>query len=47
MAWTEPTDVLLVEDDELVLLATTQSLRLAGLQTHGVDSAEVDRKSVV
>jgi two-component system C4-dicarboxylate transport response regulator DctD len=37
---TQPTDVLLVEDDEHVRLATAQSLRLAGLQAHGVDSAE-------
>lgn len=36
----DSTDVLLVEDDEHVRLATTQSLRLAGLQSHGVDSAE-------
>jgi len=43
MAWNEPTDVLLVEDDEHVRLATTQSLRLAGLQAHGVDSAEAAR----
>ena len=34
MAWTEPTDVLLVEDDEHVRLATLQSLRLAGLLAH-------------
>ncbi|MBV8036976.1 sigma-54 dependent transcriptional regulator [Roseateles sp.] len=40
MAWTQPSDVLLVEDDEHVRLATMQSLRLAGLQAHGVDSAE-------
>jgi len=43
MAWNEPIDVLLVEDDEHVRLATTQSLRLAGLQTHGVDTAEAAR----
>jgi two-component system C4-dicarboxylate transport response regulator DctD len=43
MAWTEPTDVLLVEDDEHVRLATLQSLRLAGLLAHGVDSAEAAR----
>jgi two-component system C4-dicarboxylate transport response regulator DctD len=43
MAWNEPTDVLLVEDDEHVRLATTQSLRLAGLQAQGVDSAEAAR----
>lgn len=40
MAWTEPTDVLLVEDDGHVRLATTQSLALAGLRTQGVESAE-------
>ncbi|MFT7774245.1 sigma-54-dependent transcriptional regulator [Roseateles sp.] len=43
MAWTEPVDVLLVEDDEHVRLATTQSLRLAGLQVQSVDSAEAAR----
>ena len=43
MASTETKDVLLVEDDEHVLLATLQSLRLAGLQVHGVDSAEAAR----
>ncbi|MFG6489310.1 sigma-54-dependent transcriptional regulator [Roseateles sp. BYS78W] len=43
MAWTDPTDVLLVEDDEHVLLATTQSLKLAGLATQGVESAEAAR----
>ena len=43
MGPTDSTDVLLVEDDEHVRLATTQSLRLAGLLTHGVDSAEAAR----
>jgi two-component system C4-dicarboxylate transport response regulator DctD len=43
MAWTDPTDVLLVEDDEHVRLATSQSLRLAGLQTHSVEAAEAAR----
>ncbi|KQV60516.1 Fis family transcriptional regulator [Pelomonas sp. Root1217] len=40
MAAPEPTDVLLVEDDEQVRLATAQSLRLADLRCHGVESAE-------
>lgn len=43
MSRTDPTDVLLVEDDEQVRLATTQSLRLAGLRTQGLDSAEAAR----
>ncbi|WP_343622557.1 sigma-54 dependent transcriptional regulator [Roseateles puraquae] len=38
------TDVLLVEDDEHVRLATLQSLKLAGLGTQGVDSAEAARR---
>lgn len=37
------TDVLLVEDDDHVRLATSQSLRLAGLGVHGVESAEAAR----
>lgn len=43
MSRTDPIDVLLVEDDEHVRLATTQSLKLAGLSTQGVDSAEAAR----
>ncbi|NCT82240.1 MAG: sigma-54-dependent Fis family transcriptional regulator [Comamonadaceae bacterium] len=43
MAWTEPVDVLLVEDDEHVRLATAQSLRLASLRARAVDSAEAAR----
>ena len=43
MARTDFIEVLLVEDDEHVRLATTQSLRLACLQVHGVDSAEAAR----
>lgn len=40
MHQTDHTDVLLVEDDEHVRLATIQSLPLAGLSAQGVDSAE-------
>lgn len=36
-------DVLLVEDDAHVRLATMQSLKLAGLRTQGVESAEAAR----
>jgi two-component system C4-dicarboxylate transport response regulator DctD len=43
MSRTESTDVLLVEDDEHVRLATAQSLRLAGLQSHAVETAEAAR----
>lgn len=43
MSRTDLTDVLLVEDDEHVRLATTQSLRLAGLQAEALDSAEAAR----
>jgi len=43
MASPEPIDVLLVEDDEQVRLATAQSLRLADLRCHGVESAEAAR----
>ncbi|MCE4553491.1 sigma-54-dependent transcriptional regulator [Roseateles cellulosilyticus] len=43
MTRADPTDVLLVEDDEHVRLATTQSLTLAGLRTQGVESAEAAR----
>ncbi|PZP36815.1 MAG: Fis family transcriptional regulator [Roseateles depolymerans] len=40
---TREVDVLLVEDDELVRLAASQSLRLAGLGVHGLESAEAAR----
>ncbi|HEV6968931.1 MULTISPECIES: sigma-54-dependent transcriptional regulator [Roseateles] len=43
MARPESIEVLLVEDDEHVRLATTQSLKLAGLGAQGVDSAEAAR----
>ena len=43
MSRAESTDVLLVEDDDHVRLATTQSLKLADLAAHGVASAEAAR----